>query len=186
MIKHSRKLLAGLVVSFALANSALAITWTDTSTFQPQYLSSGQSYSGIFDITDNGFNSALHIVNSAYASFAFADDSDYDSSETVNITLGTPFLAFISGQEVDGDHPAVNFAWYGNNVSGTFLTDLNADGKLAWKVTVTEGDTYLKVAKLEATGTTRTQTPGVPDGGSTAALLGLGLAGLVALRKRLA
>ncbi len=185
-IPSSIKLIGALGALFASAHSALALTWTDTSTFSPKYLSSGQSYSGTFDITDGvgGFNPAIHSITSAFASFAFADDSTSDTGEYVNVLLGNPYAAFMSGLEVDGTHPAVNFAWYGANVSGVFLADLTADGKLNWKVKVTSGDTYLKVAKLTAEGG-NSDIPGTPDSGSTIALFALGLVGIAGLRKRL-
>jgi len=173
--------------SLAASSSAFALTWTDTSTFSPQYLyaSSNTANStriGLFDITDGtgGYNPALHTITSAYATFAFADDSSGDSSEYVTIKLGTPYGNFITGQEVNGTHPAVNFAWYGANVTGTLLADLSADGRLNWKVQVTSGDTYLKVAKLIAEGTTRS----VPDHGPTLTLFALGLLALMAARRR--
>jgi hypothetical protein len=185
-IPSSLKLIGALGALFASAHSALALTWTDTSTFSPKYLSSGQSYSGTFDITDGvgGYNPAIHTITSAFASFAFADDSDWDTGEYVNVFLGNPFGSFISGQEVDGDHPSINYAWYGANVSGVFLADLTADGKLNWKVRVTSGDTYLKVAKLTAQGGS-SDIPGTPDTGSTMALFALGLVGIAGLRRRL-
>jgi len=188
-MKNTLRIL-GTALSLGMAHASFAITWTDTSTFSPVFLSSGQSYSGTFDISDGvgGFNSAIHqlTAGTVNASFAFADDDDWDTfyPEYANMQLGNPLGAFITGQETDGDHPSTNFAWYGANVAGTFFTDLGADGKLNWKVTVTSGDTWLKVAKLTASGTTIPNTPGVPDGGSTLALLSAGLMGIVAFRKR--
>lgn len=182
-----RKFLTLVSVGFAASSAAFALTWTDVSTFSPQYLYAGSNpanstRTGLFDLTDGvgGYDPALHSITSAYATFAFADDSGSDASEYVTIKLGTPYANFISGQEVNGTHPAVNFAWYGANVTGTLLADLSADGRLNWKVQVTSGDTYLKVAKLIAEGTTRS----VPDHGPTLTLFALGLLGLAAARRR--
>jgi hypothetical protein len=179
-----------LSASLGLASVAHAITWTDTSTFSPFYLSINgtSSKSGVFDITDNGFNPGLHTITSATASFAFADDDQNDDGEYVSITLDGS--AFLGPLEVDGNHssPPSSYHWLSGGVSGTLLVSLQTDGKLNWTValqnTAGTNDTYLKVAKLVAEGRP-SNVPGVPDGGTTAALLGISFLGLAAARRKL-
>lgn len=187
----SRLRAIALGVFFSVVGSASALTWTDVSTFSPQYIysssnSANSTRSGTFNISDGlgGYNPAAHLLTSATATFAFADDSNNDSSEYVTIRLGNPLANFITGQEVDGDHPAINYAWYGSGISGIFLADLAADGTLAWRVQVTSGDTYLKVAKLVAEGQLRDVNNKVPDQGSTFLLLASGLICLTVLRRK--
>jgi hypothetical protein len=79
-------------------------------------------------------------------------------------------------------------------LGGNALSDLQADGKLDYKVKLMDlgqissycdnnkDNVWLKWAKLEVT----TECRKVPDGGATAALLGFGLLGLAAMRRRLA
>lgn len=167
----------GLVAAAMLVSGgkpAMALTWTDVDSGYPLALlrSSNPSYSSTFNINDDGFNSATMQVNSAIASFAFADDLD-SQLEYVNITIDG--LALITGQETDGSHLA--YAWYSQSLSGTMLGSLNADGILSYTVTVTSGDTYLKVAKLCAQGGMK-DTNRVPDGGMTLLMLGSTLTGL--------
>jgi hypothetical protein len=197
-----RALLKTVGLALALTGVAQAsdLTWTSQFVGSPlKFLyfsssSSTSSYSNTFDITTDGFNPLTMTVDSAVASFAFADDSDdlSDSSssklEWVNISLGNPLQLFIGNQEVDGQHPYSSYAWYSDDLSVSLLADLQSDGKLAFKVQILDKvygkyeDTYLKVAKLVAEG----HVNNVPDESNTIILTGAAMLGLIALRKRLA
>ena len=122
------------------------------------------------------------LVQSATVKFAFADDDTNDPYEYVNIYLDNILLQ--ANLEVDGTHPISSFAWYQFSVTGAHLASLQ-DGILDYKVVLqnTRGknDTYLKIAQLNATGTTRS----VPDNGASVTLFALGLVGLLSLRQRL-
>jgi VPDSG-CTERM motif len=174
-------LLAAVLLS--LAQAASAITWIDEDYGDPlKFLtSSSPSYSSTFNILYDGYNPATMLVTSAVVSFGFADDS-FDTYEYVNVYLDGNL--FIAGQEVDGTHQTIptSYDWYHGSISGTLLAGLQ-DGVINYTVTVTSGDTYLKRAKLVAQGIYQ-PSRSVPDGGATALLLGFGLAGLVALRRR--
>jgi len=182
-----RLLFATVAVSLALANSSSAITWMDRdpdSGSGPLKLltESSTTYSSDFNILINGFNPATMLVQSATVKFAFADDDTNDPYEYVNIYLDNILLQ--ANLEVDGTHPISSFAWYQFSVTGAHLASLQ-DGILDYKVVLqnTRGknDTYLKIAQLNATGTTRS----VPDNGASVTLFALGLVGLLSLRQRL-
>ena len=193
----------GVALLLSSVTQASDLTWTSQFVGSPLkflYFSSStstQSYSNTFDITANGFNPLTMTIDSAVASFAFADDSDdiSDSSssklEWVNISLGTPSQLFIGNQEVDGSHPYSSYAWYSDDLSVSLITDLQTDGKLAFKVQILDKvygkyeDTYLKVAKLVAKGHENPPHK-VPDESNTVMLMGVAMLSLVALRKRLA
>ncbi len=188
---------------FALALSSIAqaadLTWTSQFSGSPLKLLnfnslSSQSYSNTFDITANGFNPLTMTIDSAVASFAFADDSSSDPEEWVDITLGGSL--FIN-EEVDGLHPYSSYAWYSDNLGLSLLADLQVDGKLSFKVQILDTilstrrnsnkveDTYLKVAKLVAKGHENPPHK-VPDASNTVMLMGAAMVSLIALRNRLA
>jgi hypothetical protein len=177
--------LAIAVAVSAATASAANLVWTDVDLEGPayRYLTANPSwyqtsyYESSFNILNDGFNPATMDVSSAYVKFAFADDSSSDSGEWVDIKLGGN-LRF-DDVEVDGTWWNQAYDWVSGGLSGSFLADLQ-DGILTYKVKVVSGDTYLKEAKLIAKG----DYSRVPDGGSTVALLGAGLLGLLALKRR--
>jgi hypothetical protein len=178
--------LLALAAAAVLASPMYAINWTDTTNSQPLKLLQGwngnSTYSSEFNILDNGYNPAVHVITSATVTFWFADDES-DGSEQVEIKVNG--VTLVSNLEVDGAHPQSSFASYAFSLNSA--NDINGliaalqDGKISYSVQVESGqDTYLKIASLTATGTTR----GVPDGGATAIMLGAGLLALAAARKR--
>jgi hypothetical protein len=191
---------------FALALSSVAhasdLTWTSQIEGYPlkfltfSNVSGGSNvYTNTFNITSNGFDPLTMTIDSAVASFAFADDtSNYDNYDSysskyewVDISLGTPSQLFINDQEVDGSH-ASGYAWYSDDLSIGLIADLQADGKLSFKVELLNAgskDTYLKVAKLVAKGHENPPHK-VPDESNTVILMGAAMLSLIALRKRLA
>jgi hypothetical protein len=181
------------------ANASL-LTWVDrnpdTGNGPLQFLSENgtKSYSSFFDITTAGFVPGTHSASSIDVKFAFADDQLLDVVETVDITLGG--LLIWDNEQVDGTSlfAPVFYDWVSGSLTGTLalLGDLNADGKLAYTVTIQDSnrgtaDTWLKIAELTATGSLVPGNNGnaVPDGGATLGLFGLGLLGLGAIRRRL-
>jgi hypothetical protein len=167
------------------------------------------SYSGTWDITGAGYNPAIHGIDAITVWFAFADDSpgNFEGAETadggdapeyVDVTLGAGTTIW-DNLEVDGRHPASTYTYYSMALNplthfGIF-NDLKIDGKLAYTVTIQElladtgseslnrEDTYLKVAKLEASFTPAPAPNRVPDGGSTLLTLGAAVLGLGGFRR---
>ncbi|RXK52875.1 hypothetical protein ESB00_14275 [Oleiharenicola lentus] len=191
-----RALLKTVGLALALTGVAQAsdLTWTSQFSGSPlkflnfNNVSAGSHYySNTFDITPSGFNPLTMTIDSAVASFAFADDGD-SYEEWVDITLaGNLFI----NEEVDGAHPSSSYAWYSDSLGVTLLADLQADGKLAFKVQLLDTvrynkeDTYLKVAKLVAKGHENPPHK-VPDESNTVILMGAAMLSLIALRKRFA
>jgi hypothetical protein len=181
------------------ANASL-LTWVDrnpdTGNGPLQFLSENgtKSYSSFFDITTAGFVPGTHSAGSIDVKFAFADDQFFDVAETVDITFGG--LLIWDDEQVDGTFlfAPTYYDWVSGSltVNLALLGDLNADGKLAYTVTIQDSnrgtaDTWLKIAELTAAGSLVPGNNGnaVPDGGATLGLFGLGLLGLGAICRKL-
>ncbi len=199
---------AATVLALSNTVSASAITWVDrdpdSGNGPLQFLSENGTtvFSSTFDITTAGFIPGTHLVDTINVKFAFSDDNSDSQTEYVDIFLGSGLTKtkIWDNLEVDGTHTnaPTSYEWFSQNLSGNLLLlgDLNADGIIAYKVTIqnldtswcsnTE-DTYLKIAQLTATGNLKPRTTGtpVPDGGATLGLFGLGLLGLGAIRRKL-
>lgn len=190
-----RTLFKTVGVALVLSSVAQAsdLTWTSQFSGYPlkflnfnNVAANSHIYTNTFDITTSGFNPLTMTIDSAVASFAFADDDD-GYEEWVDVTLeGNLFIH----EEVDGDHPYSSYAWYSDDLSVGLLANLQADGKLSFKVQLlntvnyNKEDTYLKVAKLVAKGHENPPHK-VPDESNTVILMGAAMLSLVALRKRL-
>jgi hypothetical protein len=140
-----------------------------------KYLS-GQttSYTGYFDITSK-YNPALETVSDAQVWFLVWDDH-WDlkhEKEKVVVDLG-PTEGQFSG--------SASFNFPGGNFSGEARAWLDATGKLQYTLWRTEGDFYAVAEKLYLETCPKT----VPDGGATLMLLGVALAAIEPLRRRLA
>jgi len=180
----SKLLAVGALALAATAPAQAALSWTDIDSGSPLkwlYHSSNSStsqYSSTFNLLNDGYNPATMHITSAKAWFAFADDND-SAYEYVDITLDN--LLLINDAEVDGSHAA--YDWRSAGLTGQMLFQLQ-DGVISYTVKLlnTHGvnDVWLKVAKLKAYGDYKQ----VPDASATVALMGLGLLGLAAARKR--
>ena len=198
MISKLTKLACITAAVAGLASSALAITFTATSG-SPTFLSGNATATGTLDITSGNtpnYNPATMVLTSATVKFAFADtnepggaswwdENDVGSSNREYVTVKLDGSTFMSGVEVDGTHAAYDWTSVSGSITGTIFTSLQTDGKLNYVVSVTSGDTWFKGAQLSATGDYRnTNTPGVPDAGSTVALLGGAMIALAMFRRR--
>ena len=187
------KNIRSLLLAAVLATPAFAIDWTVSMSGGPlAFLGNGSgqvsTYSNTWaNITSQGFNAASHVITSATVTFSFADDpynNPDSSSEYVDIFVNGVQRA--NEQEVNGTHAA--FANYTYNITDAATLAALASGPVGFQVKVGSygGDTYLKVASLTVTGQTRPPGggSGVPDGGSSVAILGLGLLALVGAGRR--
>lgn len=184
---HLMKLrsLTALLGAIALAGVSHGAEFSDQFSGSPLKSFNGwNSYSETFNFLDHGYNPADMIVIGATAWFSFADDSD-NSQEWVDVTIGTTLVA--DNYEYDGTHNNAPNNYdkqtYVLNGYADLIADLQ-DGTIGFNVQSVGGDGYLKIAKLKIYTDTR-PTTSVPDGGATAALLGLGLIGLAAVRNRI-
>lgn len=139
----------------------------------PSWLGGSASYQGEFTLA--GYNPATMTVTGAEMVFKFFD---FGGSESFNIKLNlTPTenpTVFTSGSI------GLTFTSPTLNVTGDALVTLDVTGALKYTVTRTSGEFWLDNAKLTAHIAERH----VPDGATTAMLLGLGLVG-IALAARL-
>lgn len=185
-----------LLVGMVGSASAAPFTWTDTINFTPDILIP-PTYSYFHDIGDgpDGFASFLDGGNDTISSFelqlAVYDDNlssterqlkwvnwslqwvnvvKPDGTENGGVTFGLGFypLTFGSGANT-----------YTGNFGGT--VDIFHDGTLNVSVFSTGGDFYLDSSRLVVNGDNGTAP--VPEPG-TLLLMGTGLAGLVAVRRR--
>jgi len=192
-----RSIACALIALAALGapTGALALSFTDQDG-SPTFLTSNpydfypSTVTGWLDITTGqgvNFNPATMTLTSAFVKFAFADTYDPTTpwftgsdSELEYVTVKLDNVTFLSGVEVDGTHQAYDWTSASGALTGSFLASLQTDGKLQYKVTVTSGDTWFKRARVDATGVYKR----VPDAGSTVLLLGLGILGLAASRRK--
>lgn len=164
--------IAGMVLAGVV--SVQATLYTDIDLIKTK-LDQNETYSGTFNIANKGYNSGVESVTSALAQFWLADDLDWPrQSESFTVSLGS------DSQWSSGPVRLL----VGDKLNVTLLADLGADGILNYSVTAATGDFYLLAASLEAC--TERKPQQVPDGGTTLALLGLGLVGVAGLRRRMA
>jgi hypothetical protein len=137
-----------------------------------------------FDLTADGFVPGVDTAISGTAYFDVTDYANLNSREKISIDLGS--ISEITSGTVE-DY-SFNFDSSGGSSDLTILADINADGLLNYTVTATKGDFFLDDAELQVEATVPGGAGGisgnaVPDGFSTAALLGLGLLGIFAARQ---
>ena len=136
-------------------------------------------FENTFNLASTAFNAATETIVSATATFKFADDGGRnDGTERAIVRLDGSYFTSVS-------NPALwwvvspNYTTVGGSL-GALLGALTSDGQLTYRVEATRGDIYFKWAQLTIT----TEARQVPDGGTTLALLALGLVSLAAARLR--
>ncbi len=161
--------------------SASPYTWVDYIDFPDIYLDEGESYSYIHNLTDDGYNTIFggDIISDYTLTLELYDDGGFfDGFE----------LAFVDQPGIFGDG-FYNFSGtstdFGFSILG--LVSLNLFGVLDVTIQSIEtpfgqDDFYIDSSTLVANGWTHDHVP-VPEP-STVLLMGLGLAGVVGLRKR--
>lgn len=174
-----KKLLSIAVGALMLGSAVNAAVYTDFDNIN-RLVNGNNPYYGTFNIVTGdggaldhaGFNNATETVVSGLLEFTLWDDSLFDGSETFSINLDSSL--FING--------GAAFAIVVDSLSADLVASLNADGILNYTVTATRGDFRLVNAGLTAV-TVPIRSNSVPDGGTSAVLLGLGLCGLAAVRR---
>jgi hypothetical protein len=140
-------------------------------------ISSKTPYIDYFEAPKGKYNPALEKVTSAQVWFSVLDDEMWnpkDKNEKVAIDLGSkPFL---------GPYNAYFNPFFGGEISGDDLATLDKYGALKYTIRSYEGDFWAAFAKLYV----ETSPRAVPDGGATLMLLGVALAGIESLRRRMA
>ena len=125
----------------------------------------------------SGYDALSETITRAWAVFEIYDDL-YNPVDTLTIELAGSSWA-------DGNQ-LFDLGFYtgivGGSITGDILTNLDANGALNYSISATGENFYVgKVALLAETDTCDSQS--VPDTGSTFALLGLSVFGLVAFRR---
>jgi hypothetical protein len=165
-------------VALLCAANANATLYVDNNGADVWLNANNQSYTGQFNLTDYGFNPATEQIVSANACFTLFD---LFGRESYDILIDGTSL--FSGGSFCG---LINLR---TGITGSLLASLNVDGILNYTIQRTSGEFWLTNARLTAsTGSNGGGCPNnrVPDGGTTMALLGLGILGLAAVRRKLA
>ncbi len=177
-------LVAGAAVLAAGSSAyAISMTWTDVNTYQNLLLSSDgvprTTKTDFWDITSDGFVPGTDIATAAEATFTLTDNDP--NAETVRIRV--PYNV---GYLVANGAFESTFTFGLSSI--TVLADINADGILYYRVRAMSGDFYFNSASLTVNGErpSPNDPTGVPDGGASVALLGMGLLGLGTLKRKLA
>ena len=144
----------------------------DSVTINNRTGGSGTGYvdKGVTYVDADGFLVGAQRIAGGSVTFYFRDDNDAPP-ESVRFELPSYF----NSGTVNLINRSVTLGQIGANVD--IIADLDADGKLNFRVSRVTGDFFFDYARLNATAT--------PDGGSTVMLLGCGLVALEGLRRKL-
>ncbi|MDB6167894.1 MAG: hypothetical protein JWM88_758 [Verrucomicrobia bacterium] len=161
-----KKLFAAVLTGLTLALCAHADTFTDNNPADVYLNAFNKSYTGTWDLTGYGYVPGSMQVDSAVATFQFFD---LLGSESFTVTWNGN--SFSNGS-------FFGIITLGTGLSATAIGDLSVDGILSYTVTRNSGEFWLTNARLTA------QTSTVPDGSSTAMLIGVALIAMMIVSRR--
>jgi len=171
------KLAAAAALALGMTASTQAALHFDIDVIGVELSAGNPCYTGTFNITGpglgKGFDPSTMTIVSAYATFALWDSALFGGTENVTVDLG--------GEAFDQSGPFLGAILLGDQVLGDVLLDLQEDGELAYTVTRVAGSFQLVGAELHAKSV---HSHEVPDSGWTLGLLGAGLIGVAAIRRR--
>lgn len=174
MMKKVALFLSVLSVSLCMVFSAWAVptTWEVTKNYVPSYYINALNGQLLYlNLGDDGYTTGMEIYDFTLT-IGVSDDTDrwYEKDEHILLTAGN----ISNGTWNVGD---LSVGW---SLLGEF--DIEDDGTLNFWVTSALGDFYLNSAKIVATGDDGTTIP-TPEP-ATMMLLGIGLLGLVGVKKK--
>jgi hypothetical protein len=184
MGNFKRTIAAVALLGMSSVAAAVPMTWEDSySPVEDVYMEAGTSsatQSWTFDITNDGFNPGSALVTDYGIGLNLYDDSNdnvwwkwwCNDCENEYADFDQPGWIGDRTFEIGGGGETAGWSLAG-------LFSINLNGLLDVSLTATSGDFYFGGATLEANGFAQN----VPEPG-TLALLGLGLAGLGAARRR--
>ena len=132
-----------------------------------------KSYTGNWDLLNEGYNPANETITSATATFKLNDANGFSESYTITIDGDT----FKTGGSFSTT--LLSTINVGGLIGADALVTLDETGKLSYTITANSGVFWLKNATLVA------DSQSVPDGGMTLAMLGMAFGGLGLMRRRL-
>jgi hypothetical protein len=172
----SGSILTCLFLAVALPQ-AQAVIYTDHQNINATLSRYNPLYQDEFDIYQHGFRPANEDVISGAVAFVFIDADKKE--ERVDINLGEE--DFRSGRINYG------FTVFGGLLSCDALIDINEDGKISYDVRWVSGDAFRLVTGTLVACATASAPPshGVPDGGTTVAMLGVAMLALGCVQRKL-
>jgi len=165
-----KKTILAAILSLSVVASVHATTYIDINADLVAFDSSHTTYTNNFNLLNDGYNPAAETITSAFAVFGFTDIWGGKESFTVNLggdlfSQGS-FSAILLLPEV---------------ATGSALFTLDQTGLLSYTVTRSSGDFQLAGSVLTAEAAPRSN---VPDSGATAVLIGMGVIGIFAAKRR--
>ena len=164
-----KKLLLSAIVSLLLAGSARANSYSDETSPYGLLSQDNPTYTGQFTLA--GYNPAAETITSAAVEFTFLGLRP----DSFKIVMGGDIFthqSFFGALVVDSG--------LGVNAWGI----LDSTGVLSYTVSLTGHSKWL--ALIEADLTAETTSRSVPDAGATSILLGLGVVGILGVKRRFA
>lgn len=166
--------LAILVMAFGAATSR-ATEYYDYDNINVWLSESSPVRTGNFNIADQGYDSTAETIISADVEFVLWDSDANADGVTVRV----------GGLEIEpGRTVTQGFSIFGGSLTGQALLNLEADGRVGYRIEWLSGDSFKVSAASLIAQTAPNSVVGVPDGGTTLALLGLGLVALEWGRRR--
>lgn len=157
-----------VVLAFGAATSS-ATEYYDYDNINVWLSEANPVRTGNFNIADQGFVSTAETIISADVEFVLWD-SDANADD-VSVRVG--------GLQIEpGRTVTQGFSVFGGSLVGQALINLQADGRVGYRIEWLSGDSFKVSAASLIAQTTPNSAVGLPDGGTTLALLGLGLVAL--------